>query len=172
MAVMVKIVWFQIVQNVLCVKYALYILVGKTGKINHDNSYQYTGKYSGKCITKTYWSTGAKVDKITGEWRCSVTKMKKLIKKYGAALTVMYAADTGFRNYKKGVFDKCTENVRPNHAVLAIGWGTENGVKYWLLKNSWGTNWGQKGFFKVKQGSCGIGYNCAFASCSKSGNYF
>ena len=41
----------------------------------------------------------------------------------------------------------CGENV--NHAVLLIGYGTEGGVDYWLCKNSWGTDWGEDGFFRV-----------------------
>jgi C1A family cysteine protease len=45
-----------------------------------------------------------------------------------------------------------------NHAVLAVGDGTEEGVDYWIIKNSWGTAWGNKGYFKIKRGvnMCGI----------------
>ena len=41
-----------------------------------------------------------------------------------------------------------------DHQVLAVGWGTENGIPYWLIKNSWGTGYGDKGYVKVKRGTC------------------
>lgn len=45
-----------------------------------------------------------------------------------------------------------------NHAVKLIGWGVDHGVKYWLLVNSWGTEWGDHGLFKIRRGTneCGI----------------
>jgi KDEL-tailed cysteine endopeptidase len=49
-----------------------------------------------------------------------------------------------------------------DHGVLAIGYGEENGIKYWLVKNSWGPNWGEGGYFKLKrsdtndEGMCSI----------------
>ena len=44
-----------------------------------------------------------------------------------------------------------------NHAVLAVGYGVEDDVEYWLIKNSWGENWGDDGYFKMELGKnmCG-----------------
>ncbi|KAM0000517.1 Cysteine proteinase 3 [Helianthus debilis subsp. tardiflorus] len=45
-----------------------------------------------------------------------------------------------------------------NHAVVAVGYGVENGIPYWLLKNSWGPEWGLNGYFKMERGKnmCGM----------------
>ena len=49
----------------------------------------------------------------------------------------------------------CLDN-KTDHAVLLVGYGTKNGVPYWLIKNSWSRNWGDKGFIKIKHGLCGV----------------
>ena len=38
------------------------------------------------------------------------------------------------------------------HSVIIVGYGEENGIKYWICGNSWGDDWGENGFFKVKRG--------------------
>lgn len=72
------------------------------------------------------------------------------------------ATGPAFRFYSKGIFTgECETKV--NHAVTIVGYGTsEDGTKYWLIKNSWGENWGENGYMRIKrdvdapQGLCGI----------------
>lgn len=68
------------------------------------------------------------------------------------------ASSRAFQLYQKGVLsdDKCGDEV--NHAVLIIGYGTEQGRDYWLIKNSWGVNWGEHGFGKLRRGLPGSEY--------------
>lgn len=58
-------------------------------------------------------------------------------------LSVLVEADQRvFQMYRSGVFTDYSCGTRLDHAVLAVGYGTENGQEYWLVKNSWDTTWG------------------------------
>jgi cathepsin L len=77
----------------------------------------------------------------------------------GPVTVAVDASGTAFGHYKSGVIStKCGTAI--NHAVLAVGYGTENGVAYYLVKNSWGTAWGDAGYVKIARtaglGTCGI----------------
>jgi len=61
-----------------------------------------------------------------------------------------------FMNYESGIYTHVSGRMEGGHAVKIIGWGVENGVKYWTVANSWNTTWGEKGFFRIKEGECGI----------------
>ncbi|XP_065206832.1 cathepsin B-like [Planococcus citri] len=54
-----------------------------------------------------------------------------------------------FYTYKSGVYKQLAGEITARHAVRVIGWGEENGVPYWLAVNSWNTNWGINGTFKI-----------------------
>ena len=68
-----------------------------------------------------------------------------------------------FMSYKQGIYHHTTGGFLGGHAVKIVGWGVEDGTKYWIAANSWSTSWGEQGYFRIKEGSCGFasaGYSC------------
>ncbi|KAG7642267.1 Peptidase C1A papain C-terminal [Arabidopsis suecica] len=67
-----------------------------------------------------------------------------------------------FRHYSGGIFNgECGTDL--HHAVTVVGYGmSEEGTKYWVVKNSWGETWGENGYMRIKrdvdapQGMCGL----------------
>ena len=90
----------------------------------------------------------------------NVTQMKAALAQQ--PLAVSLEADTAaFQTYSSGILSGPACGTTLDHAVLAVGWGTENGQEYWLIKNSWNTTWGDNGFIKLAitghdAGTCGV----------------
>jgi len=62
----------------------------------------------------------------------------------------IYTSDVFDFNYFGGVWTN--ENEEFDHDIEIVGWGTEDGEDYWHVRNSWGTYWGEQGFFRIKRG--------------------
>jgi C1A family cysteine protease len=78
-------------------------------------------------------------------------------------VSVAIEADTDvFQSYTSGIISSSACGTNLDHGVLVVGYGTENGKDYWILKNSWGSDWGEKGFFRILKttktgpGICGL----------------
>jgi cathepsin F len=73
-------------------------------------------------------------------------------------LSVLMNAET-LSYYKSGIYSpQFCDPESLDHAVLLVGYGSENGVDYWRVKNSWGSSWGEEGYFRIirGEGKCGI----------------
>ena len=107
---------------------------------------------------------------------CSNVKPNDQISLKGAVarqpVSVAISADTKlFQSYSGGVITSSSCYTSLDHGVLVVGYGTENGIDYYLVKNSWGTTWGDKGYVKIARSSstndpgiCGIAMDPSFPS--------
>lgn len=85
----------------------------------------------------------------------------------GQVVTVTIEADKlCFQFYSSGVLDNTACGTTLDHAVAAVGYGNENNLNYYLVRNSWGSSWGDQGYIKIAavegDGICGIQMNSLF----------
>ena len=76
------------------------------------------------------------------------------------------AVPEALENYTSGIYCDDTGDKNIVHDISVVGYGEEDGNKYWLVRNSWGTHWGEEGFFRVCRGSDNIAIesDCAWAT--------
>lgn len=101
------------------------------------------------------------------------TILKNYIMTYGPIYTTMYAGDgdawaTAFNNYNGSYTMYYTGAEATNHAVLIVGWDNSlvhaGGTGGWIVKNTWGTSWGDNGYFTIAYESANIGQWSSFVS--------
>ncbi|XP_054662344.1 cathepsin K isoform X2 [Grus americana] len=92
--------------------------------------------------------------------------LKRAVARIGPVSVGIDASLPSFQFYSRGVYydESCNaENI--NHAMLAVGYGTQKGTKYWIIKNSWGEEWGNKGYVLLARNmnnACGIANLASF----------
>lgn len=122
-----------------------------------ESAYPYTAR-DGTCVAS---ASKGKVD-ATGYTNVKVNSVDQLKAAIAQAPTsVTIEADTMvFQMYTGGVLDSTYCGTNLDHAVTAVGYGTESGKEYYLVRNSWGSSWGEEGYIKIAavdgQGICGI----------------
>lgn len=131
------------------------------GGLSEEVNYPYMG-VDQKCAYETKF---ASIGVIGGSVNISVSEPAIAQSLYEVGpVSVSFTVVPGFKDYKSGIYVNSTCPNGPldvNHDVVAVGYGTENGMDYWVIKNSWGQTWGDHGFFKMQRGvnMCGV-QNC------------
>lgn len=131
----------------------------KNGGMDTEQDYPYNG-IGGKCDASR---VNSKVVTIDGYE--DVPPYESALKKAVAHQPVSIAIEASgraFQLYQSGVFTgEC--GISLDHGVIVVGYGSENGVDYWIVRNSWGTNWGEDGYIRMERnvvdnffGKCGI----------------
>jgi len=131
-------------------------------KAMKEDAYPYTSgttKKSGSCQYSEADATSVTVTDYSYVTKNTPSQMKAALE--NGPLAVAIEADKRvFQTYSSGVLSDSACGTTLDHAVLAVGWGTEAGQEYFLVKNSWNTTWGDQGYIKIAikdgLGECGI----------------
>ncbi|KAJ8967122.1 hypothetical protein NQ314_003074 [Rhamnusium bicolor] len=148
---------------------AAFTYVHNNDGIDSEESYPYQGR-----DLPCRYITSANVTSTKGYAiieRGNEEHLKAAIATIGPIAIGIDASQIEFTLYHKGIYynPRCSSGLidpenELDHAVLAVGYGSENGEDYWLIKNSWGTDWGDDGYIKMarnRDNNCGV---AAYAS--------
>ncbi|XP_035217918.1 cathepsin L-like [Stegodyphus dumicola] len=133
--------------------------------IDTEEAYPYRAK-QGRCHYKKS-NRGATdtgyVDVPSGD----ETKLMEAVATVGPISVAIDASHESFQFYSHGVYNEVEcDSQNLDHGVLVVGYGTtEDGEDYWLVKNSWGTVWGDQGYIKMsrnKNNQCGIASQASY----------
>ena len=136
-----------------------YIIHGQGGFLNLESDYPYTAVEGPYC--KFDYSKG--VNQIASYQNGKYDdeeNLRDIVGTIGVADVAIDASAWSFQLYTGGIYDEpsCSSSAL-NHAVGCVGYGAENGVDYWIIRNSWGPNWGENGYIRMsrnKHNQCGV----------------
>eukprot|EP00931_Biecheleriopsis_adriatica_P046238 TRINITY_DN2653_c0_g1_i1.p1 TRINITY_DN2653_c0_g1~~TRINITY_DN2653_c0_g1_i1.p1 ORF type:complete len:291 (-),score=74.14 TRINITY_DN2653_c0_g1_i1:795-1586(-) len=126
-----------------------------------EESYNYTARQGTTCH-ETSCTVGIPKGSVTGFKDVPIKDTNALMEAVAQQpVSVAIEADQmAFQMYHDGILKKeC--GAKLDHGVLIVGYGTEDGVDYWKVKNSWGASWGENGYIRIQRGlpedgECGI----------------
>jgi cathepsin L len=145
-----------------------WVLQFQGGRFMQASDYPYTGT-DGTCRFDPAKAAGqiyGYVGGIQGDEDDLAAKVVAL----GPAAAVVDASTAAFQLYSAGIFqdDQCSA-LDVNHGVGIVGFGVEGDTEFWIVKNSWGEDWGEAGYIRMLRGKneCGVASFCCIATSTK-----
>ena len=77
--------------------------------------------------------------------------MKEILE--NGPITATFITYEDFHEYRSGIYQHLEGDIRGAHVVKLIGWGEENGIKFWICANSYNPRWGESGYFRIRKGT-------------------
>ncbi|XP_063375831.1 procathepsin L-like [Cydia fagiglandana] len=149
-----------------------YLMISSLWGVVSEKEYPYTGgEHRNKCPNHTN-QTISTVTNVTS-FQIVIPKDEETLKQllYNTGPLAVAFDSSELFEYAKGIYNPSQFDCsyEPDHTALLVGYGIEDGTKYWILKNSWGTEWGEKGYFRLARGkkACHMGMTYT-ATCTVS----
>jgi C1A family cysteine protease len=120
-----------------------------------ESVYPYKG-VDGTCAYNSKSKTAVETTGYTNVTARSSSQMMASIAT-GVVSVAIEADQAVFQMYSSGVFDSAQCGTNLDHGVTLVGYGSENGQDYYILRNSWGTTWGDQGYMKIANTGSGAG---------------
>jgi len=134
--------------------YAFQYVISNKGLTNEDQ-YPYTAR-DGSCRASNVTSV-ATISSFVDTKRGDEDDLQRAVT-LGPVSVAIAASGSAFQFYKSGILDDPSCGTRLDHGVLAVGYVTSEAKPYWIIKNSWGTSWGESGYVRFVMGKnqCGV----------------
>jgi len=137
----------------------------KNKGIDTEKSYPYTAK-DGRMCKYEKAESGATMSSFVDVKRGSESALAQAISEIGPISVAMDAGHQSFQHYRSGIYtERACSSIKLDHGVLAVGYGSEAQGDYWIVKNSWGTTWGDEGYFKLARNDhnmCGLATQASY----------
>merc|ERR1712032_1253357 len=140
--------------------------LGSVG-LDLESSYTYTAR-DGSCKANTgsQPSPAATVSGYTDIQQGSESDLTNALSTVGPISVAIDASHMSFQFYSTGVhYESACSSSRLDHGVTAVGYGSDSGSDYYIVKNSWGTVWGEQGYINMsrnRNNNCGIASSASY----------
>ncbi|XP_025097391.1 cathepsin L1-like [Pomacea canaliculata] len=146
--------------------YKAFLYIQSVGGLESESSYPYTAR-DGICAFRS--SLIVPETKVQGYRNIAMGNENDLLQAVASQGPISVAIDANhpsFQSYSGGIYDEpsCSSS-QLDHGVLVVGYGGTTGQEYWIVKNSWGTRWGNGGYILMsrnKNNQCGIATNAVY----------